>query len=127
MMKIEVKEDVVKTEERDEECVEIPPSSSSDDEDKVNNIDIKKAKDTQEAEVKAEESMPPKLSDNDQHREDFSDEDYNNIGIDSEGEDEGALQRSDFLSSNETTQVASVEDYGIGQKATTMNAARAKT
>ena len=98
MMKIEVKEDVVKTEERDEECVEIPPSSSSDDEDKVNNIDIKKAKDTQEAEVKAEESMPPKLSDNDQHRKDFSDEDYNNIDVDSEDEDEGALQRAIFLS-----------------------------
>ena len=96
-----MKEDVVKTEERDEECVEIPPSLPSDDEDKVNNIDIKKAKDTQEAEVKAEESMPPKLSDNDQHRKDFSDEDYNNIDVDSEDEDEGALQRAIFLSTRQ--------------------------
>ena len=61
-------------------------------------VDIEKLPKNLQAEVKAEESMPPKLSDNVQHREDFSDEDYNNIGIDSEGEDEGALQRAIFLS-----------------------------
>ena len=57
-------------------------SSSSDDEDKVDNFDIKKAYETKH------------LSDDD---DDDDEEEYNNIDVDSE-DDEGALQRAIFLS-----------------------------
>ena len=70
----------VEVEVKDEECIEIA-SSSSDDEDKVDNVDIKKAEETKD--VVSDEAA--------------DEEEYNNIDVDSE-DDEGALQRAIFLS-----------------------------